>query len=72
MRISTRRFYRIVTDIRSIVETLGRLRPQQTAKTWNLLVPCREDLCRLRRQSGEQDARTHAKWGIDYLKYDWC
>ena len=20
----------------------------------------------------EQDARTYAKWGIDYLKYDWC
>jgi alpha-galactosidase len=20
----------------------------------------------------EQDAQTYAKWGIDYLKYDWC
>ena len=20
----------------------------------------------------EQDARTYAAWGIDYLKYDWC
>lgn len=20
----------------------------------------------------EQDARTYAKWGVDYLKYDWC
>src|SRR5204863_9911044 len=20
----------------------------------------------------DQDARTYAKWGIDYLKYDWC
>src|SRR5208282_1666419 len=20
----------------------------------------------------EQDARTYAEWGIDYLKYDWC
>ena len=23
-------------------------------------------------QHEEQDARTWAKWGIDYLKYDWC
>jgi len=23
-------------------------------------------------QHEEQDARTFAKWGIDYLKYDWC
>jgi len=23
-------------------------------------------------QHEEQDARTYAKWGIDYLKYDWC
>ena len=20
----------------------------------------------------EQDAQTYAKWGFDYLKYDWC
>ena len=20
----------------------------------------------------EQDAKTYAAWGIDYLKYDWC
>ncbi len=23
-------------------------------------------------QHEEQDARTYAKWGFDYLKYDWC
>jgi alpha-galactosidase len=23
-------------------------------------------------QHEEQDARTYARWGIDYLKYDWC
>src|SRR5947199_2864140 len=23
-------------------------------------------------QHEEQDARTYAQWGIDYLKYDWC
>ena len=23
-------------------------------------------------QHEEQDAQTYAKWGIDYLKYDWC
>ena len=23
-------------------------------------------------QHEEQDARTWAKWGFDYLKYDWC
>lgn len=23
-------------------------------------------------QHEEQDAKTYAKWGIDYLKYDWC
>jgi len=23
-------------------------------------------------QHEEQDARTYAEWGIDYLKYDWC
>ena len=23
-------------------------------------------------QHEEQDARTFAKWGVDYLKYDWC
>ncbi len=23
-------------------------------------------------QHEEQDARTYAKWGVDYLKYDWC
>ncbi len=23
-------------------------------------------------QYEEQDAKTYAKWGIDYLKYDWC
>jgi len=23
-------------------------------------------------QHEKQDARTYAKWGIDYLKYDWC
>lgn len=23
-------------------------------------------------QHEEQDAKTYAKWGVDYLKYDWC
>ena len=23
-------------------------------------------------QHEEQDAQTYAKWGFDYLKYDWC
>ena len=23
-------------------------------------------------QHEEQDARTWAKWGFDYIKYDWC
>src|SRR6202451_1383815 len=23
-------------------------------------------------QRGEQDAKTYAAWGVDYLKYDWC
>ena len=23
-------------------------------------------------QHEQQDAQTYAKWGFDYLKYDWC
>ncbi len=47
----------------------------ERAEDWNLFVAGTEDECAGFEGSfnhEDQDAKTFAKWGIDYLKYDWC
>ena len=56
------------------MKALGRLRAFEGSEARHLLLPRAQDLRGLSRQlpHEEQDAKTYAAWGIDYLKYDWC
>ena len=56
-------------------EGAGRLCARQGAEAGDLFFARAEHLRRVRRQlraTKQQDAKTWAAWGIDYLKYDWC
>ena len=55
-------------------EGARRLRPRKGAEARHLLVPWPVTCGGYEGSYGheEQDAKTYAAWGIDYLKYDWC
>ncbi len=56
-------------------ESARRLHPQQGPQARHLLLARDPRTCAGylgSYQHEEQDAKTYAAWGIDYLKYDWC